>query len=135
MADRRELIPVAPEPPRAFPLSIVVFCDRCGVEVEHDYVVHDLMTREQRLAVAREHMARNEGWSCTASGDYCPDCGRGDCTGEDCRTDRPAPEEITVLCAGCVGFEHCDGREGGCDCTCGLAPNWADIRPEPPDWP
>jgi hypothetical protein len=63
---------VSTEPLTTFPLSIVVFCDRCGVEVEHDYVVHDLMTREQRLAVAREHMARNEGWSCTADGDFCP---------------------------------------------------------------
>jgi hypothetical protein len=63
-----------PGPLTTFPLSIVVFCDRCGVEVEHDYVVHDLMTREQRLAVAREHMTRNEGWSCTAGGDYCPVC-------------------------------------------------------------
>jgi hypothetical protein len=63
--------PQAPEPPTAFPLSIVVFCDRCGVEVEHDYLVHDLMTREQRLAVAREHLSRNEGWSCTPAGDFC----------------------------------------------------------------
>jgi len=61
-------------PLTAFPLSIVVFCDRCGTEVEHDYMVHDLMTREQRLAVAREHVARNEGWSCSADGDFCPDC-------------------------------------------------------------
>jgi hypothetical protein len=62
-----------PEPPTTFPLNIAVFCDRCGVEVEHDYVVHDLMTREQRLAVARDHLTCNEGWSCTAAGDYCPE--------------------------------------------------------------
>ena len=55
-----------------FPLEIAVFCDCCGIEVRHDYVVHDLMTREQRLAVAREHMTRNEGWSCTTEGDFCP---------------------------------------------------------------
>jgi hypothetical protein len=65
--------PQAISAPTTFPISIVVFCDRCGVEVEHDYLVHDLMTREQRLAVAREHLARNEGWSCTAAGDFCPD--------------------------------------------------------------
>lgn len=61
-----------PGPLTTFPLSIVVFCDRCGIEAEHDYVVHDLMTREERLGVARTHLTRNEGWSCTAEGDFCP---------------------------------------------------------------
>lgn len=60
------------DPFATFPLLIAVFCDTCGVEVRHDYLVHDLMTREQRLAVAREHLARNEGWSCAADGDFCP---------------------------------------------------------------
>ena len=62
-------------PPGAttFPIQIAVYCDVCGVEVMHDYVVHDGMTREQRFAVAREHLTRNEGWSCTAAGDFCPD--------------------------------------------------------------
>ncbi len=70
------------EPLTTFPLQIAVFCDQCGVEVRHDYVVHDLMTREQRLAVAREHMSRNEGWSCTTEGDYCPDHKPGAPAGE-----------------------------------------------------
>ena len=70
--DECEGAPVA-EALTTFPLQIAVFCDRCGTEVRHDYLVHDLMTREQRLAVAREHLARNEGWSCTAAGDFCPD--------------------------------------------------------------
>jgi hypothetical protein len=62
--------------PETFPTSIAVFCDRCGIEVEHDYVVHDQMTRDGRLGVARSHLARNEGWSCTAAGDFCPACQR-----------------------------------------------------------
>ena len=62
-----------PAGPATFPLVIAVFCDTCGTEVRHDYIEHDLMTREQRLAVAREHMTRNEGWSCSAEGDYCPE--------------------------------------------------------------
>lgn len=62
------------DPPQSFPLSIVVYCDWCGTEVAHDYVVHDLMTRDQRLGVARAYLARMEGWSCTAGGDYCPAC-------------------------------------------------------------
>lgn len=57
-----------------FPDQIVVFCDRCGTEAAHDYVVHDLMTREERLGVARAHLSADEGWSCTAYGDFCPAC-------------------------------------------------------------
>lgn len=34
-------------------------------------------------------------------------------------------DELIVLCAGCAGFSHCDGVEGGCDCTCGWSPDWA----------
>lgn len=60
-----------------FPVCIVVFCDECGVEARRDYLVHDLMTREQRLGVARHHMNRNEGWSCTPDGDFCQDCKPG----------------------------------------------------------
>jgi len=59
-----------------FPIQIAVFCDRCGIDVRHDYVVHDLMTREQRLGVARSHLSRNEGWSCGTDGDFCPRCCR-----------------------------------------------------------
>lgn len=60
------------EAPTAYPALIAVFCDRCGAEAEHDYVVHDQMTRSERLGVARSHLARNEDWSCTAAGDFCP---------------------------------------------------------------
>lgn len=63
-----------PGPPTTFPLSIVVFCDRCGTQVGHDYVVHDLMAREERLGVARMWLSRNEGWSSTPAGDFCPAC-------------------------------------------------------------
>ena len=32
--------------------------------------------------------------------------------------------EEAGLCAGCVGVEHCDGRELGCDCTCTWPEDW-----------
>jgi hypothetical protein len=57
--------------PTPYPAQIGVFCDTCGVEIVHDYVVHDQMTQEQRFAVAREHLTRNEGWSCGPDGDFC----------------------------------------------------------------
>jgi hypothetical protein len=66
--------PADPGPLKTFPIQIAVFCDVCGTEVVHDYVVHDLMTRDQRLGVARTHLTRNEGWSCTLAGDLCPGC-------------------------------------------------------------
>ena len=45
------------------------------------------------------------------------------------------PETTGVLCAGCAGFEHCDGREGACDCTCGWPEDWAEeeLPPLPPE--
>jgi hypothetical protein len=55
-------------------MQIAVFCDRCGTETAHDYLVHDRMTRAERLAVARNHMAAYEGWSCGPDGDFCPEC-------------------------------------------------------------
>jgi len=64
-----------PGPLTTFPLRVAVYCDKCGAEVEHDYVVHDLMTHQQRLDVARMYLVRNEGWSCTSDdGDLCPRC-------------------------------------------------------------
>lgn len=59
---------------QCYPDSIGVFCDACRTEVVHDYVVSDDMTREQRLAVARHHLTRNQGWACTGAGDFCPAC-------------------------------------------------------------
>ena len=44
-------------------------------------------------------------------------------------------EGTGVLCAGCIGFEHCDGQEGACDCTCGWPEGWAEeeLPPLPPE--
>lgn len=58
--------------PVAFPLQIAVFCDTCGIEVVHDYLVNDAMSRSDRLEVARTHLRTNEGWSCNSDGDFCP---------------------------------------------------------------
>ncbi|MFE0877294.1 hypothetical protein ACFW4X_20965 [Streptomyces smyrnaeus] len=57
-----------------FPCGIAVFCDQCGTTHRGDYIVTDQMTRGDRLEVARDHLRRNEGWSCTADGDFCPGC-------------------------------------------------------------
>lgn len=71
-------VPSRDSVPVPYPSQIAVFCDHCGTVTEHDYVVHDQMTREERLGVARTHLADNEGWSCTPEGDFCPACKLGD---------------------------------------------------------
>jgi hypothetical protein len=89
-----------------YPLTIVVVCDQCGTETGHDYVVHDLMTREQRLGTARSHLARNEGWSCDSAGDFCPAC-------------RQTPAPATGVCN-----QFCDVTADGeryCGDLCALA--------------
>ncbi|MFF7949092.1 hypothetical protein [Streptomyces griseorubiginosus] len=58
-----------------YPTQITVFCDRldCGAEFTGDYMVHEDMTSEERLAVARQHLVQNKGWQHTADGDdFCP---------------------------------------------------------------
>lgn len=63
-----------------YPADLVVFCEGCGTEAAHDYIVSAVVTREERLEIARAHM-RTNGWSCTDGGDFCPTC----------RTADPAP--------------------------------------------
>lgn len=53
------------------PILAVVYCDRCGIEVAEDYLVPAGM---DSLAVARNHVRRNCGWSVDARGDFCPQC-------------------------------------------------------------
>ena len=56
-----------------FPARITVFCDHCGVEDTGEYLVHEGMTRTERLAVARKHLVESKGWEHTAEGDdFCP---------------------------------------------------------------
>jgi hypothetical protein len=84
------LVPCQPDEPRAltpevvnaivrdmddprFPSRITVFCDHCGIEDTGEYMVHEDMTRAERLAVARRHLVANKGWEHTESGDdFCP---------------------------------------------------------------
>lgn len=54
------------------PVLVVVYCDRCGVEHEADYIGE---TKTVRLAAARAWLVENESWTCDAAGDYCLDCG------------------------------------------------------------
>ncbi|MFE6408190.1 hypothetical protein ACFVOR_14790 [Streptomyces sp. NPDC057837] len=56
-----------------FPTRITVFCDHCGVEDTGEYLVHEGMTRSERLAVARRHLVEVKGWEHTGDGDdFCP---------------------------------------------------------------
>lgn len=72
-----------PNDPR-YPAAITVYCDRCHVERQSSYIVHDKLARAERLAIARAHM-RTLGWVCDTTGDHCPDCHPAD-TGKE--TDR-----------------------------------------------
>ncbi|MEU1800839.1 hypothetical protein [Streptomyces sp. NPDC019937] len=61
-----------PDDPR-YPSQITVFCDHCGHEDTRDYLVSEDMTRQERLAVARQYLVANEGWECDPDGDdFCP---------------------------------------------------------------
>lgn len=56
-----------------YPSKITVFCDHCGLKNTGQYMVSEDMTGEERLAVARQHLAQNEGWEHTDDGDdFCP---------------------------------------------------------------
>lgn len=56
-----------------YPSQITVFCDHCGIEDTGDYMVHDGMTRSERLTVARAHLVESKGWEHTDDGDdFCP---------------------------------------------------------------
>ena len=58
-----------------FPVRITVFCDHCGVENTGEYMVHEVMTKADRLTVARRHLVQNEGWQHDAEygDDFCPE--------------------------------------------------------------
>ena len=49
-----------------YPSRITVFCDHCGVKHTGEYMVSEDMTRDERLAVARNHLVQNEGWEHTS---------------------------------------------------------------------
>jgi hypothetical protein len=57
-----------------YPAAIGVYCDHCGTEVRNDFVVSDRTTRPERFEIARDHLRRTAGWSCTEAGDFCPAC-------------------------------------------------------------
>lgn len=56
-----------------YPSQITVFCDHCGTKATGDYMVSEGMTRAERLAVARKHLAI-KGWEHDDIGDdFCPE--------------------------------------------------------------
>jgi len=57
-----------------YPTQITVFCDHCGAQSTGDYMVHEDMTKTERLAVARKHLVEHGGWEHTDDGDdFCPE--------------------------------------------------------------
>lgn len=52
------------------PVLVTVFCDGCGVEETHDYLVPAGM---DSIAVARRVLKEKHGWV-TGAWDYCPGC-------------------------------------------------------------
>lgn len=57
------------------PILVTVFCDECGVEESHDYLVP---AGVDSLFVARNHLKTNAGWFVSAFEDLCPDCKDGE---------------------------------------------------------
>lgn len=52
------------------PVLVTVYCDRCGDEATHDYLVP---AGSDSLDVARAHLAKN-GWAVSPASDLCPAC-------------------------------------------------------------
>jgi len=57
-----------------FPCQICVYCDDCCTTVSGDYMVHEDMSKPERLSVARTHLTADKGWRCDDSEDFCPEC-------------------------------------------------------------
>lgn len=53
------------------PVLVTVFCDKCGAEVTHDYLVP---AGQDSLTVARQYLATHEGWEVTPRSDLCTEC-------------------------------------------------------------
>ncbi|MGK3708669.1 hypothetical protein [Arthrobacter sp. IK3] len=52
------------------PVLVTVYCDRCGTEETHDYLVP---AGKDSIDVARRHLAEHRSWV-TGAFDLCPDC-------------------------------------------------------------
>lgn len=105
-----------------YPTRITVYCDRYGCGAEHigEYMVSTEMDSEERLAVARQHLAQHEGWKHTTEGDdLCPEhadrtveeptaCGkcRSPFDPADTRFDGAARYASTPYCRRCVDRCH-----------------------------
>lgn len=69
-----EVLPELPvKPLELFPSRIGVFCDRCRVVNEQDYMVHEDDDQRTRFGYARTHL-NGLGWRCDEQGDFCPTC-------------------------------------------------------------
>jgi hypothetical protein len=56
-----------------FPSRIVVFCDRCDIDHEGEYLVREEDDKATRYGYARAHLVAHERWSCDERGDFCPE--------------------------------------------------------------
>lgn len=112
--------PIAPEALSAilrdpsspmYPTQITVFCDHCGREHTGDYLVSDDMDRAERLAVARKHLADNEGWKHDKFGDdFCPEHASGE-TPKQATEAQPGTESPCSVPDSCEDGELCDRHE------------------------
>jgi hypothetical protein len=57
-----------------YPKQIAVFCDECGTDEVHDYMVSEDDDQETRLGYARKYLAEEKGWLIQDNLDLCPEC-------------------------------------------------------------
>lgn len=60
-------------PTALYPSRLGIFCDADGTVIEADLIVNDRASKPERLEMIRQY-ARSQGWKCSTTGDFCPDC-------------------------------------------------------------
>jgi len=63
-----------PEGVEPYPSHLGVFCDECEIVIEGDFIVHDGMSKDERLGVVRAHAVSEFGWLCEDGDDLCANC-------------------------------------------------------------
>lgn len=63
-----------PEGVEAYPSHLGVFCDECEIVVEGDFIVHEGMSKDERLGVVRAWAVSEFGWLCKDGEDLCGNC-------------------------------------------------------------
>jgi hypothetical protein len=63
-----------PDDVEPYPSHLGVFCDECEIVVEGDFIVHEGMTKAERLGVVRTYAVGTFGWLCQDGEDLCANC-------------------------------------------------------------